>query len=255
MSASLNEASPLARYGHNLTALARQGAFTPLLGQEQVVERMFQVLLRGNKNNPMLLDFDEARRIAVVIEAVRRMAAGEAPDPLSQKQVIALDPESLFANLFADAALYHKQIEQVRTRLLRELAESKHQPDARLQKYIEQGLLQPEPGEWIAPIVFYGRLQALFAEVRQAAGTVVLFIDNFHFMVGAGEAEKAIDIANILVPALARRQVQLIGTSTLEMYRRYVERDAALQRRFQEIMTLEAKQEYFSNLRPVIGDD
>lgn len=102
MSTILNDSAPLERYGHNLTELAKLGAFSPLKGQDAVVNRMFQVLLREKKCNPVLLDSHEARRWAIVTEVIRRMAIGDAPDPLPNKHVIVLDYEALLADLPED---------------------------------------------------------------------------------------------------------------------------------------------------------
>ena len=105
MSSMLNESAPLERYGHNLTTLAKRGAFSPLAGQEAVVNRMFHILQRKNKNVPVILASDEARRWAIMAEVIRQMAMGNAPDPLPSRQVIGLDYEILFTHLSDDTSI------------------------------------------------------------------------------------------------------------------------------------------------------
>lgn len=236
MSAVLDQSSSLERYGHNLTRLAQQGAFTPLEGQDAVAARMFQILLRNNKSNPMLLDDDESWRFSVLTEVVRHMAIGDAPEPLLQRQIIALDTEMLFANPLDDVLLYQEQIKRNHSHVLKRHVEVEPESDADWQVLIDKELLQPERGRWIEPIIAIERLRAMCMEMYKSAGSFILFVDHFHCFI-EGEAEKySIDTANLLVPMLARRQVQLIGACTLAQYRHYIERDAAFQRRFQEVV-------------------
>lgn len=190
-----NKTFPFERYTHNLTLLARQGTFTPLAGYEAEIERAFQILERKNKCNPFFVGENETRRWEVVIEVIRRMAVGQAPGVLAEKQVFFLDYEALFANVAED--IFTK-------------------------KWTDQ-----EKRTLDIPI---NRLQATFTVLQQAEGSFLLFVDHFHCIIG-GE----IDAAPILVPFLARRQIQLLGACNLEQYRRYVERDTIMQRRFQEI--------------------
>ena len=180
----------LEKYSHDLTTLAQQGRFRPLQRREKEVGRVFQVLARSLKNNPMLIGEDNAERFAIVAEVIRRISSGDVPEDLKIQRVVALDLEVLVADTL-------------------------------------------ERGD------FDKLLKSVFAEIKQAVGQILLFIDNFHVVVGAGRTENAIDMANILVPALSRHEVCILGTSTLDDYRKYVERDAALQRRFQEIVIRE----------------
>jgi ATP-dependent Clp protease ATP-binding subunit ClpB len=179
--------SVLEKYTHDLTALARQGRFAPLLRREKEVERVFQILARRLKNNPMLIGEDATERFAIVAEVIRRISIGNVPDGITFQRVVALDLEALIA-------------------------------DTRIRGDLEK------------------LLRSDIEEIRRSAGQVLLFVDQFHVLAGAGRAENAIDMANILVPVLARGEARIIGTSTLDDYRKYVERDAALQRRFQEIL-------------------
>lgn len=117
----LSEAAPLERYTHNLTMLAQQGAFAPLAGEEAVINRIFQVMQRKNKNLPVILGIDETRRWAIVAEVVRRMVVGDAPDPLPDKQGIALDFEALFSNLSDDTAMRSQRREERIAPLIKKL--------------------------------------------------------------------------------------------------------------------------------------
>lgn len=207
MPASTHETSPLELYGHNLTLLAQQGAFAPLTGYDAVINRIFQILARNNKCNPAILTSDESLRWAMVAEVVRRMAIGEAPDPLSQRQVIALDYEALLANL-------PDEIFQLGTMRSRPF----YQPSS-------------EEGDTLAT-----RLIALFTTLKQAEGSSLLYVNPFHHLFGGTLEKYPIDAATLLVPLLARRQIQLIGACTLEQYRQHIERDAAIQRRVQEVV-------------------
>ena len=184
----------------------------------------------------MLLDSDEAWRFAVLAEVVRRMAMGDAPEPLPQRQIIALDLEALFANPLNDVTFYQKRIKRNYSYALKRHLKIGLESDIDWQYLIEQALLQPDAEEWIAPIIAMERLRTMCLEIYESAGSFILFIDHFHRIIGSGSEKDAIDTANLLVPMLTRRQIQLIGTCTLEQYRHYIERDAVFQRRFQEIV-------------------
>lgn len=183
MSTNLKETSPLELYGHNLTALAQQGKFTPLSGYEAVIDRAFEILLRKTKCLPILIDNTPTRPDIIVMEVARRIVTGEVPEPLSGKQLFSLDYEALFAN----------------TEIREAVTE---------------------------------RLQAILTTLCQPEGLYILFVNPFHRLVSSRDG---VDVATELVPLLARRQIQLIGACPLAEYRQYLERDAALQRRFQEI--------------------
>jgi len=217
----LNESAPLERYGHNLTRFAKLGAFTPLTGQEEVVDQVFQILQGTKKCNPVILASDETRRWAIVAEVIRRMAIGDAPDPLPKRQVIALDYEALFTNLLDDTLIRQEGSKQMPSTLIEGHAQAKsdvHDAWVLLEK-------------WRAPTMVLERLQSMFMAMHQAGGTFLLFVDHFHRLVGGEEARYPINAATLVKPALARHQIQLIGACTLEQYRRHIERDADLQRR------------------------
>jgi|SRR5690348_3513595 len=184
-------AEALARYGHDLTALARQGAFTPLGWRDAEVARVLQILARRHKNNPVLIGEPKGDRLPIAREVVRRIAVSELSEGARIQRIVALDTDALVAD-------------------------------------------STRRGE------FEDRLRAVFEAVRLSRGELVLLVENLSLLVGAGEAEHAIDGAVALVPALARREIQLIGAARLEEYQRYVERDAALQRRFQEVIMRDA---------------
>lgn len=226
MSTILNDSTPLERYGHNLTELAKLGAFSPLSGQDAVVHRLFQVLLRENKCNPVLLGSHKAERWAALIEVIRRMAIGDAPDPLPDKQVIVLDYEALLAGL--PEHIFRPRV--VKSYSFDALIHAK--PGSEERVFLEQLRGQPSLEEKDTPTK---RLQLLFTAMHQAAGSFLLLVDHFHRIVGGEWDRYPIDVAPLLKPMLARRQIQLIGACTLEHYRQHIERDAAIQRRCQEI--------------------
>lgn len=230
----LNESAPLERYTHNLTILAQQGAFAPLAGEEAVIDRVFQVAGRRNKNVPVILGINETRRWAVVGEVVRRMAVGDAPDPFPKQQVIALDFEALFNNLSDDTTMRQKRRKERIEPLVKKLDQV--EPDSEEESaLLDELFLWPPLEEWIASNMALARLQSIFIAMHEVKGSFILFVDHFHRLV-AGERERyPIDAAGLLKPALARDQIQLIGACTLEQYRQYIERDAAIQRRCQEI--------------------
>lgn len=231
----------LERYGHNLTSLVRQGVFPPLVGYEASVARVFQMLLRQekstNKYNPLLMDMDEMRRWRVVLEVVRRMAIGEAPDPLPTREVIALNYEALFAEN-ADSEEGHvfvapEQPQFDESEWKAALAESGS--EEMLDRLFMIYFRWPSLEEWHSPNEELAHLQALFLAVRQAEGHIVLFVNHFHWLLGGGPLRYSVDASSLLKPVLARRDVQFIGTCTEAQYRQYIERDAAMLRRFQEI--------------------
>lgn len=234
MATQFDGTEPLERYGHNLTRLAKRGAFSPLAGSEAMVERALHILQRRNKNVPVILDSDEARRRAIVMEIVRRMANGEAPEPLLSGQVVELDYEALFSQLSDDTMVRRARRERQLAPLFEELAQA--EPDTEEGWELLGKLFRwPSLEEWIAPTMVLERLQSLFVAMHRAAVLSLLYADHFHRLVG-GELERyPMNATTLLKPALARGQIQLIGTCTLEQYRQYIERDASIQRRCQEI--------------------
>lgn len=177
----------LEKYGKDLTALAKIGKLDPVIGRDEEIRRVMQVLLRRTKNNPVLIGDPGVGKTAIVEGLARRITMGDVPSALNDKKIIQLDMGAL-------------------------LAGSKYR------------------GE------FEERLKAVVKEVTESAGQVILFIDEIHNLVGAGRAEgQTMDAANILKPALARGELRCIGATTVDEYRRYIEKDAALERRFQPI--------------------
>ncbi len=177
----------LERYGRDLTQLAAQGKLDPVIGRDEEIRRVIQVLSRRTKNNPVLIGEPGVGKTAIAEGLAQRIAAGDVPESLKHKRVIALDLGALVAGT----------------------------------KY---------RGE------FEDRLKAVLKEITSAEGQIVLFIDELHTLVGAGAAEGAIDAANLLKPALARGELRAIGATTLDEYRKHIEKDAALERRFQPVM-------------------
>ncbi|MDP2734928.1 MAG: AAA family ATPase [bacterium] len=178
------------KYARNLTRLARQGKLDPVIGREQEIRRLMQVLSRRTKNNPVLIGEAGVGKTAVVEGLAQKIVKGDIPESLKEKEIIALDIGALVAGT----------------------------------KY---------RGE------FEDRIKALLKEVERAAGRYLLFIDELHTIVGAGAAEGAIDASNLLKPALARGELRAIGATTLKEYQRYIEKDPALERRFQPIFVAE----------------
>ncbi len=177
----------LAKYARDLTALARKEALDPVIGRDAEIRRALQVLSRRTKNNPVLIGEPGVGKTAIAEGIAQRIASGDVPESLSDKQLHQLDLAAMVAG-----AKYRGEFEE--------------------------------------------RLKAVLAEVEAAQGRIILFIDELHTLVGAGASEGAQDAANMLKPALARGELRCIGATTLEEYRKHIEKDKALERRFQPVM-------------------
>jgi len=182
-----NTYEALAKFGRDLTELAERGKLDPVIGRDEEVRRVIQVLSRRTKNNPVLIGEPGVGKTAIVEGLAQRITSGDVPEGLRDRRVWALDVGSL-------------------------LAGSKYR------------------GE------FEERMKAVLAEISASEGQIILFIDELHTIVGAGAAEGAVDAANMLKPMLARGELRAIGATTLDEYRKHIEKDAALERRFQPVM-------------------
>src|SRR5215204_6412647 len=176
----------LETYGRDLTEAAEQGKLDPVIGRDDEIRRVIQVLSRRTKNNPVLIGEPGVGKTAIVEGLAQRIVSGDVPDSLRDRRVIALDIGALVAG-------------------------SKYR------------------GE------FEDRMKAVLEEIRQAEGQIIVFMDELHTIVGAGAAEGAVDAGNMLKPMLARGELRAVGATTLDEYRKHVEKDAALERRFQPV--------------------
>ena len=176
----------LKRYTRDLTELARQGKIDPVIGRDEEIRRVIQVLSRRTKNNPVLIGEPGVGKTAIVEGLARRIHMGDVPEGLKNKRVVALDLGAMIAG-----AKYRGEFED--------------------------------------------RLKAVLKEIEEAQGNIILFIDELHTLVGAGAAEGSMDASNMLKPALARGELRAIGATTLAEYQKYIEKDAALERRFQPV--------------------
>jgi len=176
----------LERYGRDLTALARQGKLDPVIGRDEEIRRVIQVLLRRTKNNPVLIGEPGVGKTAIVEGLAQRIVRGDVPEGLRDKRIVQLDLAAMLAG-----AKYRGEFEE--------------------------------------------RLKAVLDEIRASEGEIIVFIDEVHTVVGAGAAEGAMDAANMLKPMLARGELHAIGATTLDEYRKHIEKDPALERRFQPV--------------------
>jgi ATP-dependent Clp protease ATP-binding subunit ClpB len=180
------EQSPLQRFGRDLTETAEQGKLDPVIGRDEEIRRVIQVLSRRTKNNPVLIGEPGVGKTAIVEGLAQRIVSGDVPESLRDRRVIALDMGALIAG-----AAYRGEFEE--------------------------------------------RLKGVLSEVSEAQGAIILFLDELHTIVGAGAAQGSVDASNLLKPMLARGELRCVGATTLDEYTKYIEKDAALERRFQPV--------------------
>jgi ATP-dependent Clp protease ATP-binding subunit ClpB len=181
-----DQQSPLERFGRDLTEMAELGRLDPVIGRDEEIRRVIQVLSRRTKNNPVLIGEPGVGKTAIVEGLAQRIVSHDVPESLRDRRVIALDMGALIAG-----AAYRGEFEE--------------------------------------------RLKGVLAEVSEAGGTIILFLDELHTIVGAGAAQGSVDASNLLKPMLARGELRCVGATTLDEYTRYIEKDAALERRFQPV--------------------
>jgi ATP-dependent Clp protease ATP-binding subunit ClpB len=181
------EQRPLERFGRDLTQIAQEGKLDPVIGRDEEIRRVIQVLSRRTKNNPVLIGEPGVGKTAIVEGLAQRIITGDVPESLRERRVIALDMGALVAG-----AAYRGEFEE--------------------------------------------RLKSVLKEVAEAQGTIILFLDELHTIVGAGAAQGSVDASNLLKPMLARGELRAVGATTLDEYRKYIEKDAALERRFQPVL-------------------
>lgn len=184
----------LEKYGRDLNELAKQGKLDPVIGRDEEIRRVLQVLSRRTKNNPVLIGEPGVGKTAIAEGIAHRIVSGDIPENLKTKRIVALDMGALVAG-----TQFRGQFEE--------------------------------------------RLKAVIKEVQQSNGEIILFIDELHTLVGAGATQGAMDAANILKPALARGELHAIGATTLDEYKKHIEKDAALERRFQPVLVIEPSEE------------